>query len=321
MRDIKDASQLNGLWAALPTPWLATGKIDEAAIFTNVERYARVPVDGVYITDSDGEFYAIELDEFRKLVSIFAAAMASTSMGIQVGVTWTSTVGIVDRIKICLDHGISTVHVCFPYWMPMRRDEMQLFWDQLAEAAPDARWIHYNTMRGHLVLHGSDYQWLKQAFPDQFIGTKLCSSNLVELADCMRGTEQTIAHFVTDFVSAPAIALGARGCYSFWVNTLANWTRELMDHAIAGRWDVALQMQKRFLDWENEHVTPIAGQGYLHGIIGKARGELTGFLEDSGHVRPPYTAVPHELKERMRHGFMQAWPEYAEELTAAVPSG
>ena len=30
--------------------------------------------DGVYITDSDGEFYAIELAEFGRLVKAFAGA-------------------------------------------------------------------------------------------------------------------------------------------------------------------------------------------------------------------------------------------------------
>jgi 4-hydroxy-tetrahydrodipicolinate synthase len=311
MRDIKSAAELKGLWAALPTPWTDSGRLDIAAIKENVARYAAVPVDGVYITDSDGEFYALELDEFREFVSAFAAAMEPTDLGVQVGVTWTNTTGIVDRARVCLDHGISAMHICFPYWMPIRRDEMQVFWETLATEVPDARWIHYNTARGHLVLTGKDYQWLKSTYSDQFIGTKLCSANLVELADCMRGTRDNVAHFVTDFVAVPALALGARGCYSFWVNTLPHWTRQMTDAAMAGDFAEAMAMQRRFLDWETEHVAPIAARGYLHAPIGKARGELTGFLQDSGHVRAPYTPMPSELKQQMLRGFEVAWPEFA----------
>ncbi len=315
MRDIRDASQLNGLWAAMPTPWTVDDRIDENAVRTNVERYAAAGVDGVYTTDSDGEFYALELAEFTQLIQLFSKAMIDTALGIQVGVTWTNTRGIIDRMKVCLDHGISAMHICFPYWMPMRRDEMKAFWETLAEEVPEARWIHYNSMRGHLVLNGGDYRWLKQTYPEQFIGTKLCTSNLVDLTDCMRGTED-VAHFVTDFVVVPAMAMGAKGCYSFWVNTLPQWMLEMINLAQAGEWQRALQMQKRFLDWENEVVAPVAAQGYLHGIIGKARGELMPFLDDNGRTRSPYTPVPERLKQAMREGFEKAWPEYAGETAA-----
>ena len=65
-----------GLWAALPTPWRTDGALDADAVAENVRRLAGTGVvDGIYTTDSDGEFYAIELDVFKKLARTFGRAM------------------------------------------------------------------------------------------------------------------------------------------------------------------------------------------------------------------------------------------------------
>ena len=43
------------------------GKVEEGILGRNCERLAGAKVDGVYTTDNDGEFYAIELKEFQHL--------------------------------------------------------------------------------------------------------------------------------------------------------------------------------------------------------------------------------------------------------------
>lgn len=310
-------TQPRGLWAALPWPWDESGRVDEGALRRNLERYASVPVDGAYVADSDGEFYAIELDEYRRLVALFARHGADVGLPLQAGATWSHTRGVIDRIAACLDAGIDTVHVAFPYWMPIRRDEMLRFWDQLAAAAPDAKWIHYNTARGHLVLRGGDYERLAADHPRQFIGTKLAAQSPYDLADCVLRTPG-LAHFATDFGLLPGAMLGACGCFSFWVNTLPKWTRRWADACLGGDWETARIMNAKFLEWEVRHVDPVFRQGYLHGIIGKARAELTGFLEDQGLTRAPYDPVPAPLKGGMSEAFRTFWAdELADEGFAA----
>jgi dihydrodipicolinate synthase/N-acetylneuraminate lyase len=232
----------------------------------------------------------------------------------QVGVTWTNTQGIIDRIKTCLDHGIQTVHVCYPYWMPLSRDDVRRFWNDLAEAAPAARWVHYNTPRGHIVMNGRQYTELAADFPDQFVGTKLASQNLVDLCDVI-GSTPHLAHFVTDFVTVPAMMLGARGTYSFWVNTLPQWQRRLVDLCQSRSWEAAMAMQSKFNRWEYENVNPLVRQGFLHGIVGKARAATSGFLEDDGYTRSPYQPVPVADVQALSQQFLQWWREELNEET------
>ncbi|MCO6044271.1 dihydrodipicolinate synthase family protein [Aeoliella sp. ICT_H6.2] len=306
MNDIQEAADIYGLWAAIPMPWTADQQLNEPMLQRNLKRLAEVGCDGIYSTDSDGEFYALELDEFQKFVAAFARFMTPLDCRAQMGVTWTNTRGIIDRIKVCLDHGITTVHVCYPYWMPLAPDDIWHFWNDLAEAAPAARWVHYNTPRGHVVMNGSQYKRLASEFPDQFVGTKLATQNVVELCDVL-GTTPHLAHMVTDFVTVPAMLLGARGTYSFWVNTLPEWQRRLVDLCQIGSWEQAMPMQAKMNRWELECIDPLVRRGYLHGIVGKARGAASGFLEDDGYTRSPYHPVPESDTRTLTDQFQQWW--------------
>lgn len=313
MKDIHQPDDIYGLWAAVPMPWASDHRLNAPMLQRNLERLAAAGSDGIYSTDSDGEFYALELDEFRSFIEAFSRFMEPLDCRAQMGVTWTNTQGIIDRIKVCLDHGISTVHVCYPYWMPLSADDVRRFWNDLAEAAPAAKWVHYNTPRGHVVMNGGDYKRLAAEFPDQLVGTKLASQNVVELCDVI-GSTPHLAHLVTDFVVAPAMMLGARGAYSFWVNTLPEWQRRLVDLCQKRAWDEAMVMQAKFNRWEHDCVDPLVGRGYLHGIVGKARAAASGFLEDDGYTKSPYQPVPNADQKVLAERFLEWWrDELAEE--------
>ena len=64
---------LHGVWLALTTPFTPDDRIDIDAVRENVRRCRAVGLHGVYTTDSDGEFYAIELDDFETLIEAFGA--------------------------------------------------------------------------------------------------------------------------------------------------------------------------------------------------------------------------------------------------------
>jgi dihydrodipicolinate synthase/N-acetylneuraminate lyase len=314
MLSIDTADDVHGLWAAIPMPWTATGRLDEAMFGRNVERLAAARVDGIYTTDSDGEFYAIEFDEFRPLVAAFSRAMAPIESRAQVGVTWTNTRGVIDRMRACLDVGINTFHICYPYWMPLNTSDVQRFWADLAEAAPAARWIHYNTPRGHVRMGGAEYRQLAADYPDQFIGTKLGTQNFLELSDIIGATPR-LSHILTDFTVVPGMMLGGRGTYSFWVNTLPRWQRRLVDLCESREWEAAMRMQRKFNLWESTCVEPHVRRGYLHGIIGKARTAASGFLEDDGYTRAPYQPMPAGDVKQLAADFKKWWAdELAEEM-------
>jgi dihydrodipicolinate synthase/N-acetylneuraminate lyase len=309
-----DRDTHRGLWSALPTPWKADGALDAAVVTENCSRLAAAGVvDGIYTTDSDGEFYAIELDVFEQLARAFGRAMEQGGVDAAMGVTWSSTRGVIDRIKATCDAGVPNVHVAFPIFMPLAKSDVDRFFDDLAEAAPQARWIHYAHPRAGPALTSADYVRLSKRFPQQFIGTKLSCPEQSQLAEILLGAPQ-LSHFVVDPIMLAGMMLGARGCCSYWVNTLPRWQRRYMDACLANRWDEARQHHAKLLKWEQTHVAPLRAAGHLHGIIGKARAALSGFLVDNGYTQPPYYPIPDAMQAELKRAFEQYW---AEELRAS----
>jgi 4-hydroxy-tetrahydrodipicolinate synthase len=307
-----DRKTLSGLWAAVPTPWTPEGRIDEGALGRNCKRYVSARADGVYTTDSDGEFYAIELDGFRQLARSFARAMEPTGLDAAMGVAWCNTQGIIDRILIACDAGIPNVHVAFPFWMPMSRQDVPRFFEDLSRAAPEARWIHYQHPKAGPQLSGADYAGLSRQFPDQLIGTKLGVTDTMEITEILTFAPE-LAHFMVEPTLLAGALLGARGCYSYWINTMPRWERRFVDACLSGRWEEAATYHKKLMCWELLHIRKLRQAGHLHGIIGKARAALTGFLEDSGLTKPPYYPVSPQMQAELRGAFLKYWAEELQE--------
>ena len=122
--------------------------------------------------------------------------------------------------------------------------------------------------------------------PERFIGTTLGTQNFLELSDIIGATPQ-LSHILTAFTVVPGMLLGGRGTYSYWVNSLPDWQRRLVDLCQRGEWDAAMAMQRKFNLWETSCVEPYVRRGYLHGIIGKARAAASSFFEDDGRTRSP----------------------------------
>ncbi len=90
---------LHGVWAAIATPFDGQDRVDEGVFRESIRRLYAAGVHGVSSTDSDGEFYAIELEEFRRIVDVFADESRRLGIPSQVDLTWCNTRGMLDRLR------------------------------------------------------------------------------------------------------------------------------------------------------------------------------------------------------------------------------
>jgi 4-hydroxy-tetrahydrodipicolinate synthase len=297
----------------VPTPWDAAGCLAEGMLERNIDRYAEAGIDGVYTTDSDGEFYAIELEDFRRLVKVFARRMHGVGLPAAVGVSWSHTAGIVERIRIAVDAGIPTVHVAFPAWIPLAPSDVDRFFDDLSEVVPAARWVHYNNPQTRILLTGKDYARFAATYPEQLVGSKQGTTDLQQLAEIIEESPH-LAHFGVEYNVVLTYLLGGKGWYSYWVNVLPGWERVWRDACETGNWELAWQMQRKLLAWERTHIVPtLRRAGHSSGIVGKARAALSNFLEDTGNTKPPYYPADPQMQQSLKTAFRSFW---AEELRA-----
>lgn len=289
---------LHGVWAAIATPFDAHDRFDEEVFRENIRRLHAAGVHGIYTTDSDGEFYAIELDEFKRIVAVFADETQRLGFPTMVGVTWVNTQGMLDRLRLAAEHGILGAHVGHPFFMPMSAESYRAFWDDVQRATPERfALIHYNTPRVHNYRRGPDYVPLLEI--PNLVGTKHVGSDFPEFLTLMASAPQ-LSHFTGEHAMTPYMLFGARGVYSWFVNFNPRYMLDWYDDIVAQRWEPARHRQERMHAFIRAK-SILDGSGNLHGILGKATAAASTFLVAApNRTRAPYLPVPAETVDRFR---------------------
>ena len=315
-----DGQTLEGLWAALPTPWTESGRLDFDAIEHNVELMAEVGIEGVYTTDSDGEFYAIEAREFAELAEAFGAAVARTGLDAAMGASWINTAGVIERMKISADAGITNFHIALPMFVPVSEPDLFRFWEDLAAGCTEGRFVHYAHPECGPRITAAQYELLATTYPDQFIGTKLTPATSVrELTDII-GTTPQLAHFVTDPHLMVGMLLGASGVYSYWVNTLPRWQKSYLQSCRDGKWEEARKYHTKLVRWDLEYFKPFIDRGHQHAALAKARASLSGLVRSQEWCRAPYYELTEDERDQLQAAFDQVWAEELAAESTGVPT-
>jgi 4-hydroxy-tetrahydrodipicolinate synthase len=291
-------SNLHGVWAAIATPFDDDDRFDDEVLRENMRRLHTAGVDGIYTTDSDGEFYAIEFDEYQRIIDVFSEEAHRLGIPTQVGVTWTNTRGIVDRLRYAAQRGILGAHVGHPYFMPMSSESYRVFWEDVRQAVPESfALIHYNTPRVHNYQRGPDYAVLQREIPN-LVGTKHVGSDFPEFLTLVSEAPE-LSHFTSEHAFTPYTQFGARGIYSWFVNFNALYIVAWYDDLCAGRWQKAVHRQRRMHAFMRASEVLHEG-GNLHGVLGKAITACSPFLVSNNRTRRPYLPVREENLQRFR---------------------
>ena len=89
---------LKGPWAGLPVAWDENLDFDEKAYRTDLERACKTGVPGVYTAGTTGEFYAMELDEWKQIARVTVEVCRNHGTSVMIGITSTYTLGAQRRV-------------------------------------------------------------------------------------------------------------------------------------------------------------------------------------------------------------------------------
>lgn len=302
------SDNLRGVWAAIATPFDDRNRFDPGVLRENVRRLAHAGVHGIYTTDTDGEFYAIELEEFKQIIDVFADEAHRLGIPTQVGVTWSNTQGMVDRLRHAADRGILGAHVGHPAFMPMTHDSYLNFWQEISRAVPEAfGLVHYNTPRCPNYLRGADYAELQREVPN-LIGSKHAGTSFPEFLELITAVPH-LSHFAGESCFTPYSMFGARGIYSWFVNYNPRYMIDWYDDLAAHRWDQAIFRQGRMHAFMRVRTEVLQADGNLHGIVGKAVSTASPFLVPAGWTRRPYLPIAPDAVERFRRTVEEQFPD------------
>jgi 4-hydroxy-tetrahydrodipicolinate synthase len=144
---------VRGLWIAIPTPFSADGRhVDEDALAASVEHYIDgLQVDGIFCGGVMGEFWALTLDERRRVhEQVVRQAAGRVPVMAQVGHHTLS-----DTVELCahaLEHGVEFGIAMNPYYPQSPPPESVRAWyGALTASSPLPMFLFNTTYSGYTL--------------------------------------------------------------------------------------------------------------------------------------------------------------------------
>jgi 4-hydroxy-tetrahydrodipicolinate synthase len=295
-----------GVWAAMPLPWNVDGTLDRGLPGELVARYRAAGLHGAYCTGTDGEFQALELDEFKVVVDTFAAAAERVGLPIQAGTGWLTQRGAVDRTRHARDRGIRWVQVVPPFWVPLNDVERVRFYADLSAAVADVGVVIYNTERIGKVLGAGQIKAVADAVP-AVVGSKYDGWDKAEFAAICEATPDLV-HMPVDVGIGPSSAYPTKGLCSWVANLNPVWMMGWWEAIERGDWAEADRRTAYAMalmgDWET-----MTGHLTASPALAKICARVGILPEMPLRVCPPYLAGTDQDVAHLRALIQTSYPE------------
>jgi len=313
---------IKGIWAGLTMAWDERDRLDEVGYRANTERLCRAGVHGIYTTGSTGEFYALDDEEFRRMVDIQAEICSRWDMPLQIGCCADSTREVICLVEYAAQkQQVGAVQVVIPYWMELNDKEVLQFFKDLYTACPEMPLVHYNIPRAKRFLTGPDYQKIMQVAPT-LVGVKftMAGSHFGQLQQALLMTPE-LSYFVAEDLLVSAIMLGARGSYSSLVCTNPKFMLSLYELVMGARWAEALKAQALIVKFFDDVTALIEGrgEGTSDPVFHKGLSVASGCLLGSARTRAPYIGWREETVLAVREWLRDRYPQFI--FPEAEPAG
>ncbi|SMF38871.1 4-hydroxy-tetrahydrodipicolinate synthase [Tistlia consotensis] len=201
---------LRGFVPAVVTPFDESGAIRYEAFSDIVEWLIGNGADGICVAGDNGESWALDAEERRRLASLARERIAGR-VPLVVGVSATSNRRVVDYAAAARDCGADAVLLMpQPYVLKASRAELLARFAGLADAVDIPIVLYNSPRRSGISLSVDDIEAICEAAP--IVGLKESSRDFVHVTHLLQRLADRIAVMIgpTQFI-LPGLALGARG--------------------------------------------------------------------------------------------------------------
>lgn len=301
---------LKGVFVSIDIPWDKDDRINEKALFENVQKYIPTGVHGLYTTGTTGEFYALNFDEFKVLVDVFSDAVKGKNILTQVGCTAISTKECYRMCDYVASKGnIDGIQIALPFWMALTDEECDMFFKDICPSFPQMGFISYNTTRSKKFLTGADYKRIRQSAPN-LIGAKFTGSSFYDLNEILIEAPEMSIFTGEDFL-VPGMMAGARGTYTSLALGNPWFILDFYRLCEKGEWADAMKMQKRINEWFIKALTPIdSPRGYKDSAGDRAIRNAGGFIKGNLKCAKPYVYYSEAEVEKLVEATRKFLPEF-----------
>lgn len=291
------ADELRGMYAFVPIPWDEDFELDRETLEADVRYLAQTELSGIYTPDTSGEFFTLDLPEFRTVVDVLADVAGPEDIDVQIGCHWTNARGACERASYAARDGVDAIRFSFPYWSRVTPTEGIQFAKRLADAADGTPLVHYNNPNVKIEFGVDEYRTMVEEVPS-LIGTKQLIRNPYDLSRLLDRIPD-VSHFIDESVFTQGMAAGASGMYAWIAAINPRLAMEWYEACVESDWGRAMEIQTMANRYR--HVTTDRWGIDFPASIHKLNARLNPNLSCPLRVRPPYrsgTAADLEWAER-----------------------
>ena len=296
--------QFVGPWAGLPIAWTEADTFDEKTYREDVARCCEAGVPGVYTGGTTGEFYALELDEFRAVTDATIAECHDAGTPAMIGCTSTFTSGVVRRARHAQERGADAIQVALPFWLEVPDDEVVPFFASVSAAVPGMPITIYETLRAKKAISLELHREIHEAVP-AVIGVKANEGTLGRTPEGCAEISKLYHVFVGEDAIAEFGPHGAVGTCSSLVYQNPRIVLGAYRLLAAKQWEELETWTSQFHCMIVEGLKPTFDAGLIDSAIDR-------MLGPSLRCRAPYPSATPELLTGFRAWLQDNLPEFLE---------
>lgn len=286
-----DIRELRGVVPYLPTPFDATGAVDEPALRHLCDHLIDAGVHGLTPLGSTGEFAYLDFAAKERVVATTVEAAAGR-VPVIAGVAATTTRDAVAQARRWVDLGADGILAVLEAYFPVPDSGVVDYFTAVADAsaAPVTLYTNPNFQRSDLTMEAID----QLSHHPNILFLKDASTNTGRLLSILNRTEGRIGVFAASaHITTAVMLIGGRGWLAGPSCLIPRQSVRLFEFCEAGQWDEAMALQREL--WA---VNQVFARFNLAGAV-KAGLTLQGF--DCGPPAAPQPQLSDEQVETVRH--------------------
>ena len=283
---------MRGCATALVTPFKSDGAVDIERMRALVARQIEGGVRLLVPCGTTGESVTMSGEE-RDAVIRATIEVARGRARVIAGTGSNNTAHAIEQSREAAEMGADAVLVVAPYYNKPTQEGLYRHFRAVAEAVPETPVVLYN-VPGRTSSNISAETTLRLARDcENVVAVKEASGNLAQIMEILRGRPRGFLVLSgDDALTFAMMALGADGLISVASNEAPGPLSQMVDAALAGRFDEARREHYRWL--------PLMDVNFIESSPGpvKAAMALMGLLEEN--LRLPLVPVTEKSRARVR---------------------
>ena len=271
-----ERAKIQGVVPPMVTPLHADGEtVNVPVVQQLVEHLISQGVHGIFVGGSTGEVWALDDEQWKRLVRASAAA-CNGRVPLYAGVSSPSTALAVRRARLAEELGADVVVSLAPYYAPAEQSDVVRHFEALA-AASSLPVLIYQFPRIAKVSITLDTYVQLMAIPGVY-GIKDSQVDVTEfrrMVETLRCGGQDARLFLgTDMLTDVTVLLGGQGTVPTLGNVAAPWLVEAYEAALAGDWARSAAAQAKANSIKRIY-KPNNQVGFWQGVFGGIKCALT----------------------------------------------